>query len=35
MKTNVKSQTKICVVCKKPFNNRKKWASRGQWAQIK
>jgi len=35
MKENIKVQTKICAVCKKPFNNRKKWASRGQWEQIK
>ncbi|MEI6741852.1 MAG: DUF2256 domain-containing protein [bacterium] len=35
MDSNSKKQTKICAVCKKPFTNRKKWASRGQWAQIK
>ncbi|MEI6169976.1 MAG: DUF2256 domain-containing protein [Candidatus Saccharibacteria bacterium] len=35
MKEDIKNQTKICTVCKKPFNNRKKWASRGQWEQIK
>ena len=28
------SDTKICPVCKKPFANRKKWASRGMWPAI-
>ncbi|MCX6805754.1 MAG: DUF2256 domain-containing protein [Candidatus Saccharibacteria bacterium] len=31
----VKSLTKICKVCKRPFDNRKRWASRGQWASVK
>ncbi|MEM1154735.1 MAG: DUF2256 domain-containing protein [Pseudomonadota bacterium] len=30
----VRKQSKICPVCKRPFYNRKKWASRGQWEQI-
>ncbi|MEM6580960.1 MAG: DUF2256 domain-containing protein [Pseudomonadota bacterium] len=30
----VRKQSKICPVCKLPFYNRKKWASRGQWEQI-
>lgn len=28
------AETKICVVCGRPFANRKKWRSRGQWDQI-
>jgi hypothetical protein len=35
MSKSPKTQTKICAVYKKPFTNRKKWASRGQWEQIK
>lgn len=26
---------KTCLVCKKPFENRKRWASRGQFADVK
>ncbi|MCV7073712.1 DUF2256 domain-containing protein [Mycolicibacterium rufum] len=25
---------KVCPVCGRPFHNRKKWSSRGQWDQI-
>ncbi|NCP67209.1 DUF2256 domain-containing protein [bacterium] len=32
---NLKAQTKICLVCHRPFNNRKKWESRGLWPEIK
>jgi hypothetical protein len=28
------SDTKTCPVCKRPFSNRKKWASRGLWPSI-
>lgn len=28
-------ESKICLTCKKPFNNRKKWSSRGQWDLVK
>jgi hypothetical protein len=28
-------ETKICVVCGKPFENRKKWKLRGIWDEIK
>ncbi|MFI2840441.1 DUF2256 domain-containing protein [Mycolicibacterium sp. PDY-3] len=28
------SEVKICPVCGRPFHNRKKWRSRGQWDQI-
>ena len=27
-------ETKICPVCNRPFENRKKWESRGLWEQI-
>jgi hypothetical protein len=27
--------TKTCLVCKKPFENRKKWTSRGQFTDVK
>lgn len=30
----LQKQTKICLVCKKSFNNRKRWDSRGQWEKI-
>lgn len=33
--SNLKSQIKECIVCKRPFTNRKRWESRGQWDQIK
>ena len=26
---------KTCLVCKKPFENRKRWSSRGQFADVK
>ena len=26
---------KKCLVCQKPFENRKKWSSRGQFAAVK
>ena len=32
---DLKAQTKICPVCKRPFHNRKKWESRGLWPEIK
>ena len=28
-------ETKICVVCGKPFENRKKWKIRDIWDEIK
>ncbi|MCV7183969.1 DUF2256 domain-containing protein [Mycolicibacterium murale] len=28
------TETKICAACGRPFHNRKKWRSRGQWDQI-
>lgn len=28
-------ESKICVVCKRPFSNRKRYASRGQWNEVK
>ncbi|WP_313825838.1 DUF2256 domain-containing protein [Candidatus Mycobacterium wuenschmannii] len=28
------SETKTCVVCGRPFANRKKWRNRGQWDQV-
>ena len=28
-------QSKICIVCQKPFTNRKKWASRNQFDLVK
>jgi hypothetical protein len=28
-------ETKICKTCGLPFENRKKWAQRGQWDEIK
>ncbi|MEH3130035.1 MAG: DUF2256 domain-containing protein [Mycolicibacterium neoaurum] len=28
------TEVKICPVCGRPFHNRKKWRSRGQWDQI-
>ena len=28
------NETKICPVCNRPFENRKKWESRGLWDQI-
>ncbi|MBX2879556.1 MAG: DUF2256 domain-containing protein [Granulosicoccus sp.] len=31
---NPSQQTKICPVCQRPFNNRKKWQSRGLWPGI-
>ncbi len=32
---NPKKQIKICIGCNKPFNNRKRWESRGQWDEVK
>ncbi len=34
MSDNVKSQVKICPVCRREFHNRKKWQSRGLWPSI-
>ncbi|WP_081719589.1 DUF2256 domain-containing protein [Salinispira pacifica] len=31
----ISEQQKICPVCGRPFSNRKRWDSRGQWEQIK
>ncbi|MBC7546533.1 DUF2256 domain-containing protein [Candidatus Saccharibacteria bacterium] len=28
------NNTKMCPVCNRPFNNRKKWSSRGLWPSI-
>ena len=28
------AQTKLCKQCFRPFANRKKWSSRGQWALV-
>ncbi|MCD8495004.1 MAG: DUF2256 domain-containing protein [Candidatus Pacebacteria bacterium] len=27
-------EEKICLHCKRPFHNRKKWASRNMWDRI-
>ncbi|MBY0538710.1 DUF2256 domain-containing protein [Patescibacteria group bacterium] len=27
-------ETKICLVCNRPFSNRKSWKLRGQWEQV-
>jgi len=27
-------ESKVCPVCKLPFENRKKWAARGLWGSI-
>ncbi|MFK8082521.1 MAG: DUF2256 domain-containing protein [Granulosicoccus sp.] len=35
MKKSAHPQTKVCPVCERPFQNRKKWASRGLWPSIK
>ncbi|WP_163720274.1 DUF2256 domain-containing protein [Mycolicibacterium psychrotolerans] len=29
-----KPQVKVCPVCGRPFHDRKKWSSRGQWDRI-
>ncbi|MGL5828014.1 MAG: DUF2256 domain-containing protein [Angustibacter sp.] len=29
-----KRESKVCMRCARPFTNRKKWASRGQWDQV-
>jgi|GEM_PF-1815763 len=26
---------KLCLICKRPFENRKRWAKRGQFAEVK
>ncbi|MCV7013371.1 DUF2256 domain-containing protein [Mycolicibacterium madagascariense] len=31
---NAKAQSKTCPACGRPFTNRKKWSSRGQWDQV-
>ncbi|WP_284226398.1 DUF2256 domain-containing protein [Mycobacterium antarcticum] len=28
------TEQKLCVVCQRPFANRKKWRARGQWEQV-
>jgi hypothetical protein len=28
------TETKTCATCGRPFSNRKKWRSRGQWDQV-
>jgi len=28
-------ESKICPICNRPFENRKTWASRGIWEQVK
>ncbi|WP_237568931.1 DUF2256 domain-containing protein [Mycolicibacterium lacusdiani] len=28
------AETKTCATCGRPFSNRKKWRSRGQWDQV-
>lgn len=33
-KVDIKKQTKICLVCKREFSNRKTWESRGQWDSV-
>ena len=33
-KTNIEDQVKICPVCNRNFNNRKKWNTRNIWGQI-
>lgn len=27
--------TKVCIVCRRPFENRKKWRRRGQFEDVK
>jgi hypothetical protein len=35
MKSNLEyKDTKVCIVCKRSFNNRKKWKIRNIWEQI-
>lgn len=34
MVKNIKSESKICPICKRPFANRKKWKSRNSWEEI-
>ena len=35
MKNSLNKEFKLCVTCKRPFNNRKKWSSRKQWDIVK
>ncbi len=32
---NLKLQTKICLTCKREFQNRKSWEIRGQWEEVR
>ncbi|MEZ4704486.1 MAG: DUF2256 domain-containing protein [Bdellovibrionota bacterium] len=34
-KTPLRGQIKDCEVCGLSFHNRKKWASRNQWEEVK
>ncbi|MAL86328.1 MAG: hypothetical protein CMI23_08255 [Opitutae bacterium] len=34
MKSNILKQIKVCPVCNRPFENRKKWKLRGIWEHI-
>ncbi|MBX9906708.1 DUF2256 domain-containing protein [Patescibacteria group bacterium] len=29
------TETKLCVACKLPFSNRKRWSSRKQWDEVR
>ncbi|MEM9336911.1 MAG: DUF2256 domain-containing protein [Patescibacteria group bacterium] len=31
----VVKETKICIACQRPFENRKRWKQRSQWEQVK
>jgi len=28
-------ETKVCVVCGRPFSNRRRWARRGVWDEVR
>ncbi|MBT0567102.1 DUF2256 domain-containing protein [Williamsia sp. CHRR-6] len=28
-------ESKTCVVCGRPFDNRKRWEGRGQWDEVR
>ncbi|WP_299573076.1 DUF2256 domain-containing protein [uncultured Williamsia sp.] len=28
-------ESKVCEVCGRPFTNRKRWNSRGQWDEVR
>ncbi|RMD77345.1 DUF2256 domain-containing protein [Candidatus Dojkabacteria bacterium] len=35
MSQKIKLQVKVCVNCKRPFQNRKKWNLRRVWHEVK